>query len=298
MARVVTADTLLVLKRDYSPTTEQLVHALCVMSNAELKTLLAGTSAAGVFHGAEETLGSIRTVLTRYIAPHKHLSPGKFSIRNWLERGRGNLWVTWKEDTLQALKPLISCWVDTICVATLSLDDQPNRRLHLNIDELDSLEKLNYLLDAATKGRKKGLVIHAGIQSFAQLDSTYGPKDALTLRNSLRNVAYYGVTGGDTYTCEQMAKALGKHVVSRRHSNQGRGDSKHMTTDDEFVVPPSTFDTLPANTGYAKLANDHPIVKFSMKPRNMPVVVPPLIPNAGYTEILAGRKPMLFDPTE
>jgi hypothetical protein len=298
MARVVTAATLKVLKRDYAGTTEELVNALCVMSNAQMKTLLAGTEAAGVFHGAEETLGSIRTVLTRYIAPHKHLSVGQFSIRHWLERGRGNLWVTWKEDTLQSLKPLISCWVDTICVATLSLVDDENRRLHLICDELDSLEKLNYLIDAATKGRKKGLRIHPGLQSFAQLDETYGAKDALTLRNSLRNVALFGVTGADTYTTEQFSKTLGKHIVSRLHVSDGKSSNKNLTRDEEFVVPASAFSQLPANSGYMKLANNHPIVRFAMKPRNMAIRVPGLMPNASYQSIIQSRAPMLFDPAE
>jgi hypothetical protein len=298
MARVVTAAALKVLKRDYAGTTAELVNALCVMSNAQLKTLLADTEAVGVFHGAEETLGSIRVVLTNYIAPHKHLAVGKFSIRDWLEGGRGNLWVTWKEDTLQSLKPLISCWVDTISVAALSLVDDERRRLHLLCDELDSLEKLNYLIDAATKGRKKGLRIHAGLQSFAQLDETYGAKDALTLRNSLRNVALFGVTGADTYTTEQFSKTLGKHIVSRLRVGDGKGISKNLARDEEFVVPASAFSQLPANNGYMKLANNHPIVRFKMTPRDMPIRVPGLMPNASYQRLIQPRAPMLFNPAD
>jgi type IV secretory pathway TraG/TraD family ATPase VirD4 len=46
------------------------------------------------------------------------------------------------------------------------------------LDELASLEKLPSLEDAATKGRKAGLRIVAGLQSTAQLEKIYGREEA------------------------------------------------------------------------------------------------------------------------
>lgn len=42
------------------------------------------------------------------------------------------------------------------------------------LDELASLERLNSLEAALTKGRKHGLRVVAGLQSTAQLDRLYG----------------------------------------------------------------------------------------------------------------------------
>lgn len=69
----------------------------------------------------------------------------------------GNLYITWREDMVEALRPLVSAWVDVLCTSILSLPEDRNRRLWAFLDELPSLEKLPSLIDAATKGRKMGL---------------------------------------------------------------------------------------------------------------------------------------------
>lgn len=283
MGRTIVSETLTVLLRQGQGTTERLVHWLTSAGNDELKTLLAGTPAAGCFHGATETLASIRTVLTQYITPHKYLPSGEFSFRDWLESGKGSLWITWREDMLQALKPLISCWVDVTCASVLSLHEERARRLHLVCDELDSLEKLNYIVDAATKGRKKGLCIMPGVQSLAQLNNIYGRDDALTLRNCFRSVFLCGISELDTYTAEEFSRALGEHTVVRRAQANGRGGTgagrgdAGLRQDTERLVSPAEFHLLPNLTGYVKLAGDFPLARVQMRYRPRPMVVTPIV---------------------
>ncbi|SFQ70544.1 Type IV secretory pathway, VirD4 component, TraG/TraD family ATPase [Variovorax sp. OK605] len=282
MGRTIVSETLAVLLRQGQGTTERLVHWLTTASNEDLRALLAGTPAAGCFHGATETLASIRTVLTQYITPHKHLPSGDFSFRDWLDDGQGSLWITWREDMLQALKPLISCWVDVTCASVLSMPEDPARRMHLVCDELDSLEKLNYIVDAATKGRKKGLRIVPGVQSLAQLNNTYGRNDALTLRNCFRSAFLCGIGELDTYTAEEFSRALGEHTVLRRApslslgSAGGKGTVSHRQ-DTERMVSPAEFHLLPNLTGYVKLAGDYPLARVSMKYKARQAVVPPIV---------------------
>lgn len=289
MGRTIVSETLTVLLRQGQGSTERLVHWLTAASNEDLKKLLAGTPAVGCFHGATETLASIRTVLTQYITPHKYLPSGDFSFRDWLDEGRGSLWITWREDMLQALKPLISCWVDVTCASVLSMPEDPSRRLHLVCDELDSLEKLNYIVDAATKGRKKGLRILPGVQSLAQLDNTYGRQDALTLRNCFRSSFLCGIGELDTYTAEEFSRGLGEHTVLRRVPShtaggaRGRGSVSHRQ-DTERVVSPAEFHLLPNLTGYLKLAGNYPIARVTLKYQARPVVVAPLVMARDFTD--------------
>ena len=285
MGRTIVSETLTVLLRQGAGTTERLVYWLTTASNDDLKALLAGTPAAGCFHGASDTLASIRTVLTQYITPHKYLPSGDFSFRDWLDTGTGNLWITWREDMLQALKPLISCWVDVTCASVLSMSEAPQRRIHLVCDELDSLEKLNYIVDAATKGRKKGLRIMPGVQSLAQLNETYGRDDALTLRNCFRSVFLCGVAELDTYTAEEFSRALGEHTVLRRVSNASSGGKATIShrLDTERLVSPAEFHLLPHLCGYVKLAGNHPIARVVLKYRPRPIVVPPMLMAEGFT---------------
>lgn len=278
MARTIVSAVLFVLVNKGEANAGKLLYWITEASNEELHDLLKNTPAAGCFHGAEQTMASIRVVLTNYVSPHKFLSEGDFSFRTWLESGTGNLWITWREDMLQALKPLISCWVDVICASVLSLAEDRDRRLHLIVDEMDSLEKLNYMVDAATKGRKKGLRIMPGIQSLAQLNNTYGQNDALTLRNSFRTAYLCGVGELDTYTAGEFSKALGEHTVVRKEvSSSGGSTGAKMNlsnrTVSEFLVTPAEFHLLPNLTGYLKFAGEYPVSKVRLKYKRRPVVI-------------------------
>ncbi|QOU76447.1 Type IV secretion-system coupling protein DNA-binding domain protein (plasmid) [Janthinobacterium sp. HH102] len=286
MARTIVAEVMLKLVRVREGTTEKLVYWLVEATNEQLQKMLAGTSAAGMFHGAEETLGSVRAVLTRYVVPHKFLSvePGQesFSIRKWLESGTGNLWITWREDMLEATKPLISCWIDVICASSLSSNVEAAKDMHLIIDELDSLSKLNYLIQAATKGRKHLFKIFAGFQSLAQLDETNGKNDALTLRNSLRNFGCLGVSEGDTFTTEEVSKGLGEHEVLRKKislsgGTMGAKAGSSIETNSERLVKPSEISGLPDLCGYLKLAGDIPVARIQMKHKKRVSVTEPMI---------------------
>lgn len=298
MGRTIVSETLTVLLRQGQGTTERLVHWLTAAGNDDLKRLLAGTPAVGCFHGATDTLASIRTVLTQYITPHKYLPSGTFSFRDWLDQGRGSLWITWREDMLQALKPLISCWVDVTCASVLSMPEDPSRRMHLVCDELDSLEKLNYIVDAATKGRKKGLRIVPGVQSLAQLNHTYGKEDALTLRNCFRSSFLCGIGELDTYTAEEFSRGLGEHTVLRRVPSQALGGAHARRSvthrqDTERVVSPAEFHLLPNLTGYVKLAGDYPIARVTLEYRARELVVPPILLADGFKSRLQANE-LLF----
>lgn len=304
MARTIVAETMGVLWRRGEATTERLAYWLVEASNADLGELLQGTPAAGMFHGADETLGSVRTVLTRYIAVHKYLEPPvigevPFSIREWLEHGTGNLWITWREDMLPALKPLINCWIDVICQSSLSSNVENSQDMHLVIDETDSLDKLNYLVIAATKARKHKLHIACGFQSYAQLDETNGKNDALTLRNSLKNSISLSISNTDTYTAEQTQKAIGDHVVSRRRLSVSDGGKASVTYEQvtEPVVLASQVSSLPDLTGYVKLSGDLPVARVQMKYRARKAVTEPLILiDNRWTQALATNDAQLVKP--
>ncbi|HDR9474427.1 type IV secretion system DNA-binding domain-containing protein [Burkholderia multivorans] len=283
MARTITSEVMLKLWRLGRGTTDHLVYWLTMAPNDMLQEMLADTAAAGMFHGAEETLGSVRTVLTRYITPHKFLSAietaqKEFSFRDWLDEGTGNVWITWREDQLSALKPLISCQFDVLCAAALSAP--PNRKrpaTHLVADELDSLEKLNYVVEAATKGRKHKFYIMAGFQSYAQLDDTNGKQAALTLRNSFRNTLSLGISDMDTYTASEISKGLGEHEVIRKRDTGGKNPTTTYEKEREPLVMPSEIHNLPDLTGYLKLAGKHPIARVTMQYKERRKVIEPIV---------------------
>jgi len=253
-----------------------LIKLLSAESDESLKEFLGDTEAEGLFVGAKEALSSARFILAKYLDPHQYLKKegGTFSIRRWLENeGGGNLYITWREDMLEALKPLVSTWVDILCTSILSLPENPQRRTWMVIDELDSLQKLPSLEDALTKGRKHGLRIVAGIQSTAQLERTNGEKDATVLRSCFRNILVLGGGRADSKTAEDLSRSLGEHEVEREtlgETTNNRGGSRSRTTriERERVVMPSEIQSLPELTGYVAFAGDIPIARVRLVPQH------------------------------
>lgn len=257
--------------------TAELLQWLLVAPVDDLKALLTGTAAQGFFQeGAERAFGSVRFILTSFLTPHKYMSEGNFSLRDWLAKGKGNLYITWREDMTASLRPLISAWADIICSAILSLPADANRRIWMSLDELATLERLSSLEDALTKGRKYGLRVVAALQSTSQLDEKYGVHGATILRSCFRNMMVLGGTRIDSKTSEDLSKALGEHEVERKqtsHSSSNRGDSSNQSTKPvkERLVLPAEIAGLPDLTGYLAFSGDLPIAKVRLTPRTYPV---------------------------
>lgn len=239
----------------------------------ELKDFLVGTAAESLFVGADKALASARFVLSTQLPEHLSMPPGDFSLRSWLEDPNAkNLFITWREDMAEALKPLISAWVEVLCTSILSLDPEraARRPMWMLLDELASLEKLASLEDAATKGRKAGLRIVAGLQSTAQLDKIYGREEAQTLRSCFRSLVVLGGAKTDPRTCEDLSQSLGEHEVerdghSRSHGDRGGTTSSQIQRARERVVLPSEIASLPDLSGYVAFAGDHPISKVQLR---------------------------------
>ncbi len=249
------------------------IHALHQLTTVaepdELRGFLVGTPAESLFvEGAERALGSARFVLSKYLPAHLLMPDGDFSLRDWLEDpDAGNLYITWREDMKETIKPLISCFHEIIYSSLLSLPEDKNRILFSLLDELASLDSLSSLEDALTKGRKSGLRIVAGLQATAQLDHIYGATKAKIIRSCFRNLVVLGIADTDPETAEIMSKALGTHDVIRdkdstTHSMKGSSSSNSDDVkNDERVVLPSELTKLPERTGYIKFAGDYPIAK-------------------------------------
>jgi hypothetical protein len=259
-------------------TTAKLMHWLTVAKIEELGALLEETPAVGLFdQGANKALSSTRFILTNYLNAHKHLKPGSFSLRRWLEQGKGSLYITWREDMAEALRPLISTWFDVLVNSLLSLPPSDERRVWFFLDELASMERLSSLEDGLTKGAKHGGRFVCGLQSTAQLDDIYTRDKAIVLRSCFRNLLVLNIPNTDPITAEEYSKGLGEREFIRDEKSQShnwhRGNTvthtkRHVR---ERAVMPSEIHKLQDLTGYLKLAGDYPIAKVKLKPKDYPV---------------------------
>lgn len=250
---------------------KELFYWATIADPKDLKKFLEGTDAESLFVGADRALASARFTLSTHLPEHMNMPNGSFSLREWLENPKGgNLFIPWREDQAEALKPLISAWVDVLCSAVLSLPPDKNRRLWLFIDELASMEKLASLEAALTKGRKHGLRVVAGLQAVSQLVEIYGEQMATTLRSCFRNLMVFACSVADPKTAEDMSKSLGTHEVERdRHGRSGDGSRTNRSRNEEHkeerIVFASQLTNLNDLEGYLALATDIPVAKFKLE---------------------------------
>lgn len=282
-AQQLLAETLRALTQTGETNTERLLYWLTQAPAKELAALLGGSAAGGLFEpGAEKALASTRFILSHHVGPFQYLQPGDFSLRTWLESGKGNLFITWREDMLTTLRPLVSAWTDILIASILTLPDDAPRALWLVLDELASLERLTSLEAGLTKGRKHGLRVVAGLQSVSQLDALYGVHAAKTLRSCFRNVLALGCSNADPDTAKVISDGLGQCELQRMqtsHSNSKTGGSTSTTWQHatEAAVLPSELMALPPLRGFLKFAGDHPIGKIRLIHKDIPARVKPFM---------------------
>jgi len=263
--------------------TTQLLHWLTQAPTEELATFLAGTPVTGLFEaGADKALASTRFILASHIGGYQHLRAGDFSLRTWLEKGQGNLYLTWREDMLSTLKPLVSGWVDVLVASILTMPTDTPRPLWLILDELASLEHLNSLEKGLTKGRKHGLRVVAGLQSVSQLDALYGHDASKTLRSCFRSVLALGCSNADPDTAEFISRGLGEVEIERVHvtrndGKNGQGTSRSRQRSKERLVTASELMNLAPLKGFIKLAGDWPVAKIELHPVDRPIIVKPFV---------------------
>ena len=287
--RVLLAATLKQLHEDGRGSAHEVLRLINAAHDNELQTMLAGTSAAGL-RRHDAMFHSILGVITPHIQSWEYLlepdaQHPAFSIRNWVRSGGpGWLFLPYRDDQLDSLKYLIATWTGLAVAEALSLPEDLERRFWFVIDELDSLGKVSSLRLAATKLRKHGGVMVAGLQTIAQLRATYGQDESQVILSSLANKLILAV--GDHETARYFQDELGQREIERRrvvHQSGGSGDRHTRSTSVsrevalEHLVLASELQGLPERRGYLRRAGEaliHP-VRVPLVP--MQARVPPFV---------------------
>lgn len=255
------------------PTLKDVQHMATVMEDGELKKLLAGTDAEAMFvKGADKALGSARFTLSDRLPAFNLMPDGDFSILDALkdESTVGDIYITWREDQVEALKPLITTFADIFISGMLSLAPSKTRSIFVFLDELASMDAISSLRAGLEKGRKHGLKIFAGVQSVKQLSSIYGQEQSIILMSNFRNLVVLGGASTDPETSEFMSKAIGDMEVLRenvtRSSGNGGSTSRNTVKATERVILPSEIASLPILYLLIKFAGELPVTRTKLIP--------------------------------
>ena len=258
-----------------------------------LGSYIEGTPSQSLFTEANSRfLGSVVAVLTAALAAWTYLAPdGKFSIRSWLKNGTAKcLFFPYTSTQIDALSPLISCWLSIAVREVLSLPTETKngiakRRVWLVMDELDSLGPVQSLSQALSLGRKKGLAAIATILSIAQLKKNYGENDSNLVLACFVNKLI--MRQGDYADAKHWSDYLGQVEEKRKTSSHsasagirtGATVGESETEVVKNLVLPSELIEMPKFCGYAHISGLKDIRIFSVKPRDWPFSgISPFVP--------------------
>ncbi len=230
----------------------------------------------------EKTALSIKATLSTYCKALMYLKEDTgenlFSIRHWISKEEADndswLFIASNAQKVEALKPLISVWLDVAAKSVLSLTPSLTRRLWFIMDELPSLHRLPSFMNTLSRGRKYGSCFVGVIQDIHQLRSIYGRDEAETLTALFNTNVCYRTKCPDSAIW--MSKVMGglEMMEKREGYSYGANDMRdgvsiHQERRREPVVKDTEFLELDDLHAFLRLPGNWPVtqLKFDIKQR-------------------------------
>ena len=263
----------------------ELWRLIAMASSTELRPIVAGTPAQPFLEPENARMfGSIRSVAGSATAALEHVRAQRaraFSVRDWIESGRGVLFLPYQASQIAALRTIIATWV-RLAIFELMCHADTDRRLWLIVDELDALGAIDGLKDALARLRKFGGRCVLGFQSIAQVSSTYGGGEAQTIVENCTNSLILRCSASEHGGTSQFASRLiGEREVARRSTSRGkdgsgfpggRGWRRSTNVSEQRVIEAavlaSELEQLPDLTGYLKTASSPVWLRVRLRPEH------------------------------
>lgn len=304
--RMVLKDVIRVLGRDNRRTNGDLYNAIAKSNLETMYALLAGTAGATYVDPTTERTGmSLKMTIQNQLESFRFLpDEGEpFSIRQWVANDSDSwMFITAREGLREALKPVLSLWIDTAIKAVLDLEPIHKERLWFFIDELPTLQKLDILKLALTNTRKYGLCMVIGVQDFSQLYEIYGQHLARTIISGCQTKLLLRVTDGDA--AKILAKLMGEAELDEKEETLSYGLNSSRDGVSVFarrnlrdIVLTSEVLTLPDMHGYITIPGDYPVAKVAYKYEFTPTIADGFIERQGFGITFAGGATLNLVPT-
>ena len=276
MARVLLGEVMRSLFNSGNHSISRLLHICCVATREEMAAIVTNTPAA-VFTAddGDRLLISVRSVLGTALAGWQTLDDqGNFSLREWVRSAPPGQWLflRYSDGNVRVMRQLLATWLKIAISETISDDKNVPPPTWFVADEFSSLGQVPSAADGVSKLRRYNGKILWGVQSVAQLWTTYG-RDGATVLLSCLNTKLY-LAAGDPETAEWCAKAIGDQERIRQEQSRSRrglfglgGDPSKSEAERQSIeklVLPSEIETLPALRGVLKLAGDHPVARVKI----------------------------------
>lgn len=185
-----------------------------------------------------------------------------WTATNWAETRQGWIFITSRPTMREALRPLISLWIDLLVLRLLNEPMPQQKPVWFVIDELASLQRLPQLHTAITENRKSQNPVILGFQGRSQMEARYGD-DAEAMLSQPATKIFLRTT--EPRAAKWVSEAIGEVEVERLRETHYEGSraGKNFALDrqTEPLVMPSEISGLDDLRGFLKHGNH--VARFS-----------------------------------
>lgn len=290
------------MKTNDNITHKDLLQFLLTVELNDMLDLLKGTEAGPLAsEKADKIALSVRSILAanirglKYVDPKPNIPP--FSIREWVKEEDNDSWIfiTSRQPHHETLKPIITMWIDTASMAMLDLPLNIDRRIHLTLDEIPTLQNVPALPGVLATGREYGVCAWLTIQSLPQMHKNFGENTANEIMDLCATGLYFRNNFRTTTTA--ISESLGEHEIEETRENISYGaesmrDGISLSKDKHHrkIVLPSEIRNLPDLNAYLKLPGDWPITKIEFNYKSYEKVSPDFLPGKIVDSISDDKK--------
>lgn len=204
---------------------------------SKLEEFIKDTPAANLIDGdVKKTALSLRAILLTQMKCFEPLleleksnNTKEFSFSQWIDEITSNvqnptkqIFLTYKNDQLSSLRPLLTLWISLMNSKITSLPRSRTRRIWLFIDELANLGELNDLDHTLRMARNYGLCCVAGYQNESDIEEIYGRVKTSSIL-ALFSTAFYFRPGEDDSTADKVSKNLGSQEIRKVQGSKQYG---------------------------------------------------------------------------
>ena len=246
-------------------------------------------------------LGSLNMSADSFrLLPKPDETTSAWTATNWAETRRGWIFITSRPTMREALRPLISLWIDTLVLRLLNEPMPEQKPVWFVIDELDSLQRLPQLHTAITENRKSQNPVILGFQGRSQMQARYG-EDAEAMLSQPATKIFLRTT--EPRAAKWVSEAIGEIEIERlretHYEGSRAGRNFALDRQTEPLVLPSEVSGLDDLHGFLKYGNhvarfSFPFIALEEKSaafdeRQMDDLIVPSAPLPGDSEEMRGN---------
>ncbi len=250
----------------YLPTPEDLIKWMS--DPAEIDRRVKGTEywmliEPGAPQQRTGVLGSLNMSADSFrLLPKESETTSVWTATKWAETRRGWIFITSRPTMREALRPLISLWIDTLVLRLLNEPMPDQKPVWFVIDELASLQRLPQLHTAITENRKSQNPVILGFQGRSQMEARYG-EDSEAMLSQPATKIFLRTT--EPRAAKWVSEAIGEVEIERlretHYDGSRAGKNVALDRQTEPLVLPSEVSGLDDLRGFLKYGNH--VARFS-----------------------------------